>query len=105
MPLVLLFTRMFRACLVATSIAVMSLCATAQTAVQKIIDSEHAFAKRALEVGVGPSFVEFMTDDAWAFVPDATKAKPYWLAQKPDGSILEWAPNFADAASDGTFGY
>ena len=46
-----------------------------------------------------------MTDDAWAFTPDATKAKPYWSTQKSDGSVLEWAPNFADAASDGSFGY
>ena len=77
----------------------------AQTPVQKIIDSEHAFARRSLEVGPPQSFVEFMTDDAWVFNPDVMKGKPYWSAQKVDESILEWAPNFADAASDGSFGY
>lgn len=79
--------------------------AGSQTAVQKIVDAEHAFARRALVVGAGPSFVEFMTDDAWAFNPDAMKAKPYWSAQKVGATVLEWAPNFADAASDGSFGY
>jgi hypothetical protein len=78
---------------------------SAQTTVQKIVDTEHAFARRALEVGNPQSFVEFMTDDAWAFTPDAVNAKKYWSAQKRDDSILEWAPNAADAASDGSFGY
>ena len=96
---------MFRACLVAVGFVVGSICVTAQTAVQKIIDSEHSFAKRAQVVGNGPAFLEFMTDDAWSFVPDATKAKPYWTAEKANESVLEWAPNFADASSDGTFGY
>jgi hypothetical protein len=79
--------------------------ADAQTPVQKIVDSEHAFAARALEVGNPQAFVEYMTEHAWAFVPNATEAKPFWSQQQRDEAVLEWAPNFADAASDGSFGY
>lgn len=96
---------MFRAVSISLFLLLAATFVVAQPAAQKIVDTEHAFARRALEVGNGPAFVEFMADDAWAFVPDATKAKPFWLADKPDGSILEWAPNFADASMDGSFGY
>lgn len=96
---------MFRAVWIAFLVLSCVTAGSAQSAVQKIVDSEHAFARRALDVGAPQSFVEFMTDDAWAFTPDAVNAKTYWSAQKRDESVLEWAPNFADAASDGTFGY
>jgi ketosteroid isomerase-like protein len=96
---------MFRAFTLIISVAALSLVGIGQTAVQKIVDAEHAFAQRAAEVGTPPAFVEFMTDDAWAFVPEATKAKPFWSARKPTASLLSWAPNFADAAADGSFGY
>jgi len=99
------YSSMFRACFIAICVAALAVCDVGQEAVKKIVDTEHAFAKRALEIGVEPSFVEFMTDDAWAFTPAAVKAKPTYNSQKPDASVLEWAPNFADAASDGTFGY
>jgi len=77
----------------------------AQSAAQKIADTEHSFARRGLEVGIPQSFVEFMTDDAWAFNPDAVNAKVTYTGQKRGDGVLEWAPNFADAASDGSFGY
>jgi len=83
----------------------LSTAAGSQEPVQKIVDTEHAFARRALEVGGPQSFVEFMTENARAFTPDAVNAKKYFSAQKRDDSVLEWAPNFADAASDGSFGY
>jgi hypothetical protein len=99
------YSRMLKGILAISIIGLFSGFSVAQNATQKIVDAEHAFAKRALEVGGGPSFVEFMTDDAFSFVPDVSKGKAYWTAQKPDGTILEWAPNYADAAVDGSFGY
>ncbi len=99
------YSRMLKGLSGVCALVVLVTGACAQTAVQKIIDTEHAFARRSLEVGPPQSFVEFMTDDAWVFNPDVMKGKPYWAAQKVDESILEWAPNFADAASDGSFGY
>lgn len=101
-------SRMFRAIFTALCFGLLSIGVPAQSAVRKIVDTEHAFAKRALEIGIPKSFLEYMTDDAWAFTPDAVKAKPNSTeqAKKPrDETVLEWAPNFADAASDGTFGY
>jgi ketosteroid isomerase-like protein len=98
-------SRMLRGVLTVFIGAILVSAAAAQDGVQKIVDTEHTFARRSLDVGQPQSFIEFMTDDAWAFNPDAMKAKPYYSAQKRDESVLEWAPNFADAASDGTFGY
>src|ERR1043166_38176 len=99
------YFRMSKAVAIVGCLLAFCVTVAAQSAVQKIVDSEHAFARRALEVGDPQAFVEFMTDDAFSFVPDITKAKPFWSAQKRDESILEWAPNFADAAVDGAFGY
>lgn len=98
-------SRMLRGVLAVFAALIFSTGASAQTAVEKIVNTEHAFARRSLDIGPPQSFVEFMMDDAWAFNPDAIKAKPYYSAQKKDDSVLEWAPNFADAASDGSFGY
>lgn len=98
-------SRMLRGFLAVGLPAILAINTSAQETVRKIVDTEHAFARRALEVGVPQSFLEYMTDDAWSFVPDAAAAKPHYSAQKPDATILEWAPNFADAASDGSFGY
>jgi len=99
------YSSMFKAVATIVGVLLVTTIAAAQTPLQAIVDREHAFARRALEVGVPQSFVEFMTDDAWAFAPDPVNAKKYWSAEKRDDSILEWAPNFADAASDGTLGY
>ncbi|MBV9215631.1 MAG: hypothetical protein JO053_05590 [Acidobacteria bacterium] len=73
--------------------------------VQKIVDAEHAFAARAAEVGNPQAFLEYMMDDAWSFNPAAVKAKPFWESRKRNDALLSWAPNFADAAGDGSFGY
>ena len=98
-------SRMFRAVMLTICLAFSVAGAVAQEAVQKVVDAEHSFARRGLEVGIPQSFVEFMTDDAWAFNPDAVNAKATYSGQQRGEGVLEWAPNFADAASDGSFGY
>ena len=96
---------MLRSLFAAILIALTAAAASSQKPVQSIVESERSFAKRALEVGIGPSFLEYMTDDAWIVSPYPMRAKDYYTGRKPDAAILEWAPNFADAASDGSFGY
>jgi ketosteroid isomerase-like protein len=96
---------MLRALLLTSFCLVVATVVAAQTAAQKIVDAEHAFAAMAAEKGNPEAFVAYMTDDAWAFVPQATLAKPFWSGRKKNDALLSWAPNFADAASDGSFGY
>jgi ketosteroid isomerase-like protein len=96
---------MFRGCIIAICVCATVLSATAQSAVQKIVDTERAFARMAADKDTRSAFLAYMMDDAWVFSPDATKAKPAWEARKTPTALLEWAPNFADAAVDGSFGY
>ena len=77
----------------------------AQGDLQKLVDTEQAFAKMAAEKGTKDSFLAYMTDDALAFTPDRTNAKAFWTARKPGNALLAWAPNFADISSTGLLGY
>src|SRR3982750_4365980 len=72
---------------------------------QKLVQSEQAFAKLASERGTKYAFLENMTDDALVFTPDKTVAKPFWAARGESSSLLSWAPNFAAVSSSGLLGY
>src|SRR5947209_3388593 len=92
----------FRIFLVGTVLLAAVVCAGGQSPVDKIADTERAFARMATEQNAKAAFLAYMTDDAWFFGPDASKAKPSWEARKPSEALLEWAPNFADAGIDGS---
>lgn len=76
-----------------------------------VIVAELAFAARAGEVGIGPSFLAFMTDDAVVFAPDPLLAKAVYGARPPGkapkdgGTRLNWWPNFAGVARSGDLGF
>jgi ketosteroid isomerase-like protein len=76
-----------------------------------VIAAEHAFAARAAQAGIAPSFLEFMTDDAIIFAPDVVLAKAFYgkaPAAKPPGeggALLAWWPNFAGVARSGDLGF
>jgi len=76
-----------------------------------VIAAEHAFAARAAEVGVAPSFLEFMADDAVIFSPDPVNAKAFYGARpaakspRDGGPLLAWWPNFAGIARSGDLGF
>jgi ketosteroid isomerase-like protein len=76
-----------------------------QSDLQKLVDTEHAFAKLAAERGNRTAFLAFMADDALAFVPDRTSAKTFWSARGESKALLSWAPNYADVSSSGIIGY
>ena len=77
----------------------------AQSDLQRLVDTEHAFAHLAADKNTPTAFLANMSDDALIFTPDKTNAKPFWEARKPNGSLLSWAPNFADISSNGMLGY
>ncbi len=76
-----------------------------------VVAAERAFAARAAEVGVTPSFLEFMADDALVFAPGPVNAKAFYGARKPaktpkeGGTLLAWWPNFAGVARSGDLGF
>ena len=76
-----------------------------QSDIQKVIDTEHSFAKLATEQGTRAAFLANMADDALVFNPDRIVAKPFWTARPTSPSLLSWAPNYADVSSNGMIGY
>jgi ketosteroid isomerase-like protein len=90
-----------------TLIAAVS-CVAAQSDLQKVVDTEHAFAQLAADKGTKAAFLANMTDDALVFVPDKSNAKASYIA-RPDGTpgvpLLSWAPNYADISANGAMGY
>jgi ketosteroid isomerase-like protein len=76
-----------------------------QSDLEKLVASERAFAKTALDKGTRSAFLEFMSGDAVVFTPDKTVARPFWTARPDSPAALFWAPNFADVSSNGILGY
>ena len=76
-----------------------------------VVAAERAFAARAAEVGVGPSFVEFAAPDAIVFAPDPVNARQVYGARpagkppKEGGTLLAWWPLWAGIARSGDLGF
>ena len=76
-----------------------------------VLAAERAFAARAAVVGMSPSFLEYMTDDAVIFAPDPILARAFYgavpvgKAPKDGGTLLNWWPNFAGMARSGDLGF
>ena len=76
-----------------------------------VLAAERAFAARAAEIGVAPSFLEYMTDDAVILAPDVVLAKAFYGKAPPPklpkdgGTLLDWWPNFAGVARSGDLGF
>lgn len=72
---------------------------------QKIVDTEHAFAAYAVEHDTKSAFLEFLTADAVLFQPDKVNGREYWNGQAESKGLLSWAPNYADVSTNGIIGY
>lgn len=83
----------------------LALSVAAQSDLQKLVDTEHSFARLASEQGTKAAFLANMADDALVFNPDRMTAKPFWSARPDSKSLLSWAPNYADVSSNGIIGY
>jgi hypothetical protein len=77
----------------------------------EVVAAERAFAARAGEVGIAPSFLEFMTDQAVVLRPEPMLARAVYGAAPPartpkeGGTRLNWWPNFAGVARSGDLGF
>lgn len=84
----------------------------AQTAIppalQKMADTERAFAKRATEVTVRESFIEYFADESINFEPDPVPAREAMRKRttpQTPGLQLLWEPRVGDIAASGDLGY
>jgi ketosteroid isomerase-like protein len=74
----------------------------------KMIDTERAFAARALVVGWKQAFLDYFSDDAIGFDEDQVGLAKDQIRKNPDPPRdlqLIWEPRYGDIASNGELGY
>lgn len=91
--------------MIAVFILSLVLSAAAQNDLQKLVDTEKAFAEYAAERSTKQAFLEFLADDGIVFNPDRQNGKEVWRARTENGSLLSWYPVVADISSSGLIGY
>ena len=79
--------------------------AQAKTDLQKLVETEIAFAQTAEAKGTKSAFLEFLSDDAVIFRPAEINGKAFWKNQPESPVLLAWKPSWADVSSDGKIGY
>ena len=72
---------------------------------QKVVETEIAFAKAAEMKGTKAAFLEFLADEGIIFRPTEINGKQFWNARADSPDLLSWRPNWADISSDGKLGY
>lgn len=72
---------------------------------QKIVETERAFAQYAADKGTRAAFLEFAAPDGIMFNPNATNAREMWQKRAEAASLLAWQPDFADVSANGVLGY
>ena len=93
-------------------ILLLSLCGTvtlaqsSESSVPGVRDTQMAFQRRLAERGPKTAFLEFLSDDAVVFQPDAVNGKQYWSSVKtePEGRLRR-EMLYLDMASSGQLGY
>jgi ketosteroid isomerase-like protein len=72
---------------------------------EKLVETEQAFARTAAEKGTRTAFLEFLADDGIIFNPTEANGKLIWKARAETPALLSWNPAWADLSSDGKLGY
>ncbi len=72
---------------------------------QKLVETEQAFAKTAADKNTKAAFLEFLADDGIVFNPTEANGKLVWKARPESPALLAWNPAWADISSDGKLGY
>lgn len=79
--------------------------ASAATDLQKLVDTELAFAKKAAETNTRAAFLEFLADDGVLFTPTVTNGKAFYENRPVSPALLSWYPIWADVSADGKAGW
>ena len=81
---------------------------TSPAPLSEIVETERAFAARALVVGWKAAFLEYFADEAVGFQAGAAGLAKDQIAQAPDPPkelALIWEPRYGDISSSGEMGY
>ncbi len=72
---------------------------------QKLVDTELAFAKKAADTNTRQAFLDFTADEGVIFNPTAINAKAFWEKRAAGASWLAWHPTWADVSASGEAGW
>ena len=72
---------------------------------EKLVETEKAFAKTALDESVKQAFLKFLADDGVLFQPAAVNGKKAWQKRPESPALLAWNPVWADISANGEIGY
>ena len=87
-----------------------SACSHRVDAVDELFAADRAFSARSAEIGAGPAFVEFASQNVRAFPGGAVTLKGKnalieWTSDWSMDRTIAWEPEEAFASSSGDFGY
>ena len=91
------------------AVLTLSLTVSAQTPLQKMVQTEQAFSRMAAEKNTRDAFMAFIADDGLLFRPGAVNGKQ-WMRDHPVPAsdkrpLLAWQPAFAGMAAAGDLGF
>jgi len=72
---------------------------------RQMVKAERAFAAMSVQRGMKAAFLENLCGDAVVFRPGPVNGRKDWQQRTPPGGTLNWAPGYAEVASDGALGY
>ncbi len=78
---------------------------SAQSDLDKMVETEHNFAQFASEKGTKAAFLAFLAKDGILFLPDRVNGNEYWNNRGESDGLLSGAPNYADISANGILGY
>ncbi|MEP7075481.1 MAG: hypothetical protein ABI878_06690 [Acidobacteriota bacterium] len=85
---------------------VLAVCSVAQDGPQGMLGSEKEFAEATSKKGIKDAFLEFLSDDAIVFRPNATNGKEFWKSYSdPIPMVLVRQSVDSDQSSNGMLGY
>jgi ketosteroid isomerase-like protein len=74
--------------------------------VQRLVDAERAFAKKALDTNIRDAFFENMAEEAILFRPTPVNGKEFFRGRPANpGPVLAWYPSYAELSGTGDMGW
>ncbi len=96
---------LMKAVFLCSLLALLSGVVSAQSAHQKIYETERAFEKAVAEKGMNAGFAQFMSPLGVMFFPEPANAREVWSKRPPSPASLTWNPIKIDVSSNGALGY
>jgi ketosteroid isomerase-like protein len=72
---------------------------------QKLVNTENAFAKYAENHTLDKAFIEFLAPDGIVFKPNATNGLEFYKTKPSSTETIAWQPTFADISANSAIGY